>query len=125
MEITEKIGTEIVAHMVESVSLTRAGVDIKHFVHYSANIGIARYHSTLRNLAFKSNTKRTRQWLDDMRECGVDLEINWTNDSAYSRKLHMMKNRAPSIITIQNNLLPPWQTFPNGRFTPQHWTYTS
>jgi hypothetical protein len=45
-----------------------------------------------------------RQWLDDMRESGVNLEINWTNDSAYTRKLHMMKERAPSIITTLDTI---------------------
>ncbi len=52
----------------------------------------------------KRTVAHYRQWLDDMRECGVDLEINWTNDSAYSRKLHMMKNRAPSIITTLDTI---------------------
>lgn len=52
----------------------------------------------------KRTVAHYRQWLDDMRECGVDLEINWTNDSACTRKLHMMKNRAPSIITMLDTI---------------------
>lgn len=47
----------------------------------------------------KRTVTHYRQWLDDMREGDVNLEINWTNDSAYTRKLHMMKDRAPNIIT--------------------------
>lgn len=52
----------------------------------------------------KRTVAHYRQWLDDMRESGVNLEINWTNDSAHTRKLNMMKERAPSIITTLDTI---------------------
>lgn len=52
----------------------------------------------------KRTVAHYRQWVDDMREYGVDLEINWTNDSAHTRKLHMTKDRAPSIITALDTI---------------------
>lgn len=52
----------------------------------------------------KRTVAHYRQWLDDMRESGVNLEINWTNDSAHTRKLNMMKARAPSIITTLDTI---------------------
>ncbi len=52
----------------------------------------------------KRTVEHYRQWLDDMRESKVNLEINWTDDAAYTRKLHMMKDRAPNIITVLDTI---------------------
>ena len=52
----------------------------------------------------KRTVTHYRQWLDEMRESGVNLEINWKDDSAHSRVIHMMKDRAPSIITTLDTI---------------------
>ena len=40
-----------------------------------------------------------RKWIDDLREDDVNLEIDWKNSSAASRKLHLLKENAPRIIS--------------------------
>ncbi len=52
----------------------------------------------------KRTVTHYRQWLDELRESNVNLEINWKDDSAHTRKIHMMKDRAPSIITTLDTI---------------------
>lgn len=52
----------------------------------------------------KRTVSHYRQWLDEMRESGVNLEINWKNDSVEVRELHLTAERAPSIITTLDTI---------------------
>lgn len=47
----------------------------------------------------KRTVTHYRKWIDDLRDSNVNLEVTWTNDSAQTRHMHMLKDRAPSIIT--------------------------
>lgn len=52
----------------------------------------------------KRTVMHYRQWIDDMRDSDVNLEVNWVDDSAQTRKLHILKERAPSIITTLDTI---------------------
>lgn len=52
----------------------------------------------------KRTVMHYRQWIDDMRDNDVNLEVDWVDDSARTRKLHMLKERAPSIITTLDTI---------------------
>lgn len=52
----------------------------------------------------KRTVTHYRDWLDKLRESDVNLEIDWKNDSAHTRKIHMMKDIAPSIITTLDTI---------------------
>lgn len=40
-----------------------------------------------------------RQWLDDLRENDVNLEIDWLDNAANKRNMHIVKEKAPAIIS--------------------------
>lgn len=52
----------------------------------------------------KRTVMHYRQWIDDMRDNDVNLEVDWVDDSARTRKLHILKERAPSIITTLDTI---------------------
>lgn len=52
----------------------------------------------------KRTVMHYRQWIDDMRANDVNLEVDWVDDSARTRKLHILKERAPSIITTLDTI---------------------
>lgn len=52
----------------------------------------------------KRTVMHYRQWLDDLQENGVNLELNWKNDSAASRRMHLIKEKAPSIISTLDTI---------------------
>lgn len=52
----------------------------------------------------KRTVMHYRQWIDDMRDNNVNLEVDWVDDSARTRKLHILKERAPSIITTLDTI---------------------
>lgn len=45
-----------------------------------------------------------RQWIDELRESGVNLELGWKDDSASLRKIHLVKDIAPSIIATLDTI---------------------
>ena len=40
-----------------------------------------------------------RQWLDELKENEVNLELNWTDNAANKRSMQIVKEKAPSIIS--------------------------
>jgi hypothetical protein len=52
----------------------------------------------------KRTVSHYKQWLDDLHECNVNLELNWKNDSAATRRIHLIKENAPNIISTLNTI---------------------
>ena len=47
----------------------------------------------------KRTVTHYREWLDGLQDSGVNLELDWRNDSAASRRMHLIKEKAPDIIS--------------------------
>ncbi len=45
-----------------------------------------------------------RDWLNDMNSYGINLEIGWKNDAASTRQMHLVKEKAPSIISTLDTI---------------------
>lgn len=45
-----------------------------------------------------------RQWLDELQESGVNLELDWTDSAANKRKMHIVKEKAPFIISTLDEI---------------------
>lgn len=52
----------------------------------------------------KRTVTHYRQWLDSLRDSGVNLELDWKNNSASSRRMHLIKENAPSIISTLDTI---------------------
>lgn len=52
----------------------------------------------------KRTVTHYRQWLDSLQDYGVNLELDWKNDSASSRRMHLMKENAPNIISTLDTI---------------------
>lgn len=52
----------------------------------------------------KRTVTHYREWLDNLQDCGVNLELDWENDSAASRRMHLIKEKAPSIISTLDTI---------------------
>ncbi len=52
----------------------------------------------------KRTVSHYREWLDSLKNSNVNLELNWKNDSAASRKMHLIKEKAPDIISTLDTI---------------------
>lgn len=52
----------------------------------------------------KRTVTHYREWLDGLQDCGVNLELDWKNDSAASRRMHLIKEKAPNIISTLDTI---------------------
>ncbi len=52
----------------------------------------------------KRTVMHYREWLDELQESDVNLELDWKNDSASSRRMHLIKEKAPSIISTLDTI---------------------
>lgn len=52
----------------------------------------------------KRTVTHYRAWLDGLRDSGVNLELDWKNDAAASRRMHLIKEKAPSIISTLDTI---------------------
>lgn len=52
----------------------------------------------------KRTVTHYREWIDSLRACDVNLELNWKNDSASSRKMDLIKDNAPNIISTLDTI---------------------
>ena len=52
----------------------------------------------------KRTVSHYRAWLDGLRDYDVNLELDWKNDSAASRRMHLIKENAPSIISTLDTI---------------------
>lgn len=52
----------------------------------------------------KRTVTHYRQWLDSLQDYGVNLELDWKNDSAASRRMHLIKENAPNIISTLDTI---------------------
>ena len=52
----------------------------------------------------KRTVTHYREWLDSLSDCGVNLELNWKNNSASHREMHLIKENAPNIISTLDTI---------------------
>lgn len=52
----------------------------------------------------KRTVTHYRAWLDGLQDYGVNLELDWKNDAAASRRMHLIKEKAPSIISTLDTI---------------------
>ncbi len=52
----------------------------------------------------KRTVTHYREWLDELQASGVNLELDWKDDSAASRRMHLIKEKAPSIISTLDTI---------------------
>lgn len=52
----------------------------------------------------KRTVTHYRQWLDDLQHNDVNLQVDWTNEAVRSRRMHLMKEKAPSIISTLDTI---------------------
>lgn len=52
----------------------------------------------------KRTVTHYREWLDGLQDSGVNLELDWKNDSAASRRMHLVKEKAPGIISTLDTI---------------------
>ncbi len=52
----------------------------------------------------KRTVTHYRQWINDLQDNDVDLEVGWTDTSANVRKMHLKKEKASSIISTLNTI---------------------
>lgn len=45
-----------------------------------------------------------REWIGNLQDCDVNLELDWKNDSAVSRRMHLIKENAPKIISTLDTI---------------------
>lgn len=45
-----------------------------------------------------------KEWIVNLQDCGVNLELDWKNDSAVSRRMHLIKENAPKIISTLDTI---------------------
>lgn len=48
----------------------------------------------------KRVTHHYREWLTGMQECGVNLEIDWNDNIATTRRVHLLSDKVPNIVNI-------------------------
>ena len=52
----------------------------------------------------KRTVTHYREWLDGLQDSGVNLELDWKNDSASSRRMHLIKEKTPTIISTLDTI---------------------
>ena len=52
----------------------------------------------------KRTVTHYRQWLNDLQQNNVNLQVNWTNEAQSSRQMHLIKEKAPSIISTLDTI---------------------
>lgn len=52
----------------------------------------------------KRTVTHYREWLAGLQDSGVNLELDWRNDSADSRRMHLIKEKAPDIISTLDTI---------------------
>ena len=52
----------------------------------------------------KRTVTHYRQWLDDLQQNNVNLQVDWTNETISSRQMHLIKEKAPSIISTLDTI---------------------
>lgn len=52
----------------------------------------------------KRTVTHYRSWLDDLQQNNVNLQVGWTDEAASSRQMHLIKEKAPSIISTLDTI---------------------
>ncbi|MBQ7255197.1 MAG: hypothetical protein IJS31_02995 [Oscillospiraceae bacterium] len=52
----------------------------------------------------KRTVTHYREWLDGLQDSGVNLELDWKNNSANSRRMHLVKEKTPNIISTLDTI---------------------
>ena len=52
----------------------------------------------------KRTVTHYRQWLDDLQQNNVNLQVDWTNEALSSRQMHLIKEKAPLIISTGDTI---------------------
>lgn len=52
----------------------------------------------------KRTVTHYRQWLDDLHQNNVNLQVGWINEARSNRQLHLVKENAPSIISTLDTI---------------------
>lgn len=52
----------------------------------------------------KRTVTHYRQWLDDLQQNNVNLQVDWTNEAVNNRQMHLVKEKAPAIISTLDTI---------------------